>query len=956
MKYEELLILLPCHSLEDFPLHHEGDDAQGLLAAWSALWRPEFIAATEKLPRWARVDSPPDVLTNSLLVVPTVAQAQLPTGFAQRAKEEGACLIRKTMDRDEIVSQALESLDGGAVVSKDLAADFLALGYCYLQVELLTRQMRYSSNLDQVHFGNQTVAAATAAVNGDEAAAREKLAICFDVLAEERDHYYPVDAYLLDLTMLAPTTLGARLREQLGVSLRGNVLASAELLEVMAAQEPESLAALREAVSENRIALVGGEWRELRLSLLSCETILAQLRQGLARYEELLGKRPLVFARRRFGMVSLLPQTLHKLGFVGALHSTLEEGRFPEGTQAKTRWESTTGLAIDALARPPLNASQPGTFLRLAMKMGESMDRDHVAAVCLAHWPGVVSPWYEDLRRIARYVNALGKAVTLEEFFQDTETPSQTDRFDADQYRSPFLKEAIVRRRHDPISSVARWWRRRAVAEAIQTVDTLTQLVAGRSFASLDLPPSRGDILLNEIDSQGEECESSDDAAPAGSSASEDSMNAELERAIDRFAQQMPRKSDPPETGYLAINPYSFVRRTTLDTSELTNLPAEGRPVYAVARVGERKLATVDAPSMGFAWIPSGASKREPKALPLPLAEDGVLRNEFFEAIVSRETGGLAAVKEYDNRGNRLSQQLAFRLPARHPQPGGEYRGEDKAATYSVMVADSVEVTTSNTAMGEIVSRGRLTTHKGEPLAGFTQRFQVYRGSRVIHLEIELEPQEECRADPWSSYYCSRFAWANEAATLSRAVNLARQPANAKRLEAPLYVEAEDGENRTTILTGGLPFHRRTEYRMIDSLLIVRGETARTFRLGVGIDLKNPLQEALSFLAPSTHRFYNSAPPANASGWLFHLDARNVIATYWAPMIEEGRVVGLRVRLLENAGRPARMKLSGFRPFASAQQVDFRGQPFGDCSVEEGAVRVELAAHEWVEIEARFTS
>src|SRR5690606_6599917 len=199
-------------------------------AAWSALWRPELIAAAGQLPRWARVDYPPDVLANRLVVVPTVAQPQLPTGFAQRAKEEGACLIRKSIDRDEIVAQALASLDDDiARVNDDLAADFLALGYCYLQVELLTRQMRYSSNLDQVHFGNQTVAAAVAAVSSDEATAREKLATCFDVHAEERDHYYPVDAYLLDLTMLAPTTLGPLFRKQLATPLLGSVLASAEL-------------------------------------------------------------------------------------------------------------------------------------------------------------------------------------------------------------------------------------------------------------------------------------------------------------------------------------------------------------------------------------------------------------------------------------------------------------------------------------------------------------------------------------------------------------------------------------------------------------------------------------------------------------------------------------------------------------------------------------------------------
>jgi alpha-mannosidase len=418
----------------------------------------------------------------------------------------------------------------------------------------------------------------------------------------------------------------------------------------------------------------------------------------------------------------------------------------------------------------------------------------------------------------------------------------------------------------------------------------------------------------------------------------------------------LPRKQGKPEPGCLVVNPFSFVRRTTIDASELPNLPAEGRPIYAVGRSGERKQATIDAPSMGFAWVPAGASNRDPKPLPLPLAEEGVLRNEFFEAIVSRETGGLAAIKEYEKRTNRLSQQLAFRLPGRHPQPGGEYRGEDRAAAYSLMAADSVETVISNTVMGEIVTRGRLLTRKEETLAAFTQRYRVYRGSRVIHVEVELDPKEECRSDPWSSYYCARFAWANEGASLSRAVNLSRQAAGAKRLEAPLYVEIEDGELRTTILTGGLPFHRRTDYRMLDSLLVVRGETARTFRFGIGVELKNSLQEALSFLAPAPHLFQSAPPPANASSWLFHVDARNVAATWWSPLIDAGRVAGVRVRLLENAGRPAKLKLQSFRPFAAARQVDFLGQTMNECPLEDGAVRLELAAGEWMEVEARFTS
>ena len=131
-------------------------------------------------------------------------------------------LIRKTTSREEIVAAALaplltdpESRRPTPTLDPDLAADFLALGYCYLQIELLTRQMRYSSNLDETYFKGTAVAAAVAAVEGNAELAREKLSACFSVLAEERDHYYPVDAFVLDLNLTAATTLGESLRAEL---------------------------------------------------------------------------------------------------------------------------------------------------------------------------------------------------------------------------------------------------------------------------------------------------------------------------------------------------------------------------------------------------------------------------------------------------------------------------------------------------------------------------------------------------------------------------------------------------------------------------------------------------------------------------------------------------------------------------------------------------------------------
>src|SRR4051794_11383581 len=206
MKYQELIILLPCHSLEDFPTYHEGDDAQSLLASWSALWHPELLAAAGQAPSWRRVDEPPSEVRERLIVVPSVCVQRLPTGFAQRVNDEGGVLIRKTTSREEIVAAALAPLADSrnategvldSAIQSDLAADFLALGYCYLQIELLTRQMRYASNLDESYFKGTALAAAVAAVEGNSELAREKLAACFSLLAEERDHYYPVDAFIL---------------------------------------------------------------------------------------------------------------------------------------------------------------------------------------------------------------------------------------------------------------------------------------------------------------------------------------------------------------------------------------------------------------------------------------------------------------------------------------------------------------------------------------------------------------------------------------------------------------------------------------------------------------------------------------------------------------------------------------------------------------------------------------
>ena len=91
----------------------------------------------------------------------------------------------------------------------------------------------------------------------DHELAHDRLSACFDVLAEERDHYYPVDAFILDVTMMAPTTVGQSLRDQLAAPIASNLLLSGELLTHVAVTEPETLAAIRHAVENGGSAVAG---------------------------------------------------------------------------------------------------------------------------------------------------------------------------------------------------------------------------------------------------------------------------------------------------------------------------------------------------------------------------------------------------------------------------------------------------------------------------------------------------------------------------------------------------------------------------------------------------------------------------------------------------------------------------------------------------------------------------
>jgi alpha-mannosidase len=937
MKFDEVAILLNCHSFEDFPVYHRGTDADSLLAGWTALWHPLLIANCHRMPTWYRLNDPPAHDLARLLVWPT---SEVGTGqpLGQPVAAAGGLLIEGATSREQILERALAALEGPPKIDEELAADFMALGFAYLQTELLTRHMRYATHMAETAFADHVVKAAAAAAEGDTPTSRSLLQSCFDLLSQERNHYYAVDVYLIDISLLAESLLGAPLLRQLSDPCKSNLLLEGRLLAAIQDQQPDSWQQLQQALAEHRLGLIGGEYSEQPLSLLATETIRRQLEMGLEQFQQRLGQRPHIYGRRRFGLAPSLPQMLLRLDFTGALHATFDGGRFPEATQAKSRWEGDGQFSIDAITRAPLDATQSSTFLNLATSLGESMDMDHIATRCFAHWAGEASPWYDELRRVSRFTRSLGRFVTVDEYFRETYDPGIHDRFKADQYVSPWLTQQAIARDPRPISAYVDYWRHYLRLQSWWNCSALWLLVQ-------DCAPARQQFAQARHDWDRFSRQPLDPCWPQELEATDEQLTAAADGLLRALSGGATADAKRDRSGCTLVNPGSFPRRVRLATSPV--VPAGQPPIYAVENGPHGPRVVADVPAMGVTHVRAAgrASSKSSRKAP-PLAAENVLRNEFLEAYIDPRTGGMIAFHAYHDRNNRLSQQLACRIA------GSADAGRIPAAEYSTMVGQSLEVLEADSVVGRLRTRGRLV-HNDRTVAEFEQTFTLWRGSRVVEIDIELQPQLPPGDDPWNQYFASRFAWSNEAADIHRGLNEVRQTTQAKRLEAPLFLQVDDGGSTTTILTGGLPFHRRIGRRMIDSLLITGYEQRRQFHVGLGMDLKQPFREAMALLMPEV-----IVPWAPAGGpdsmWLFHIDARHVLANLWQPLLEDDRVAGVRLRLNELEGRSGRIHLQSFRQVASARKIDGQGQTVEVCQIDGPQVVINVSPHEQIEVEARF--
>ena len=931
------VILLPCHSLEDFPIHAVGNDADSLLANWTIAWHPQLIAMTGCLPEWRSAEHPPVDVTHALILVPTLASSQLPKKFLSRAATSNALLVQGESNRESIMERLTAA--GVEIKPSVLTNDFYALGYASLQVQLMTRRLRGSSNLDEETLNKQVVDAAKFACEENIDETRSALGSCFDQLLQEKNSYYPVQPELIQLVLTAESTLGDPLAKQLSQQQPQSCLITGSSLRKAKDFYPDTWKYLESGVARHRLTIVSGLQDEIDHSRLSSESTVNQILAFTHTLRTLLKCDPSVFAQRTPGISSELPTVLEQFHFSGALHSRFTPCPFPYHSIGNIRWEANNGQSLLALSQEPRDANAGSAFLDLGVFIGERIDSAHLSTVLLAHWPNQVHFAMEDLRRIVKYVPLFGQFVTLEDFFDSIYDPGYGESYSAADYQHNDLNARIFHGEIDPISRWTRYWERLYRLNAVRGL-----LLMGLALTEQSRDPTdeqTPEKLIAQLETIAQ-LQSRIDLATHQGDATVDEAIEQTQRQLVDHIKDCCDSSDQTAV----INPLCAARTVVVQTADLGVECLAHGSVRIAETLGNQSNWSVELRSLSACNLPSDTQPKALRAQP-KLVDGMALQNEHFVIELDPERGGILSLHAHSRRNPLFSQRLSMRTPAEtddHGVPTTQSR-------YAEMVCDQINTIHNSRVIGEVTTEGRLVDGD-RTVARFEQTVRVSRGHRIAELVVRLEPTIELpRAK--GHYFCSRFARNESSTDLARGAPELRSIVDGQWIEAPLFLEFVDPKNQITLFPGGQNFHRRLDPRKLETLLIVAGESRREFRFGIGLNIPYALGAAIDWMTPPLVVEGIVMPPSLDS--LFSFDRKNVIATWWLPLLDESqRWMGVQLRIRETQGRAGQLHINCRHALESAAQLNLLNEYLQDIPFDGHIATIEYQAFDYLTLQLNW--
>jgi hypothetical protein len=923
MSDRQLHVLSAYRLPTSYPLQLSSDETAAWLNGHAALWHPAALAGATQPPQASSSydhDSPGPGFVYALPQGPTLFQ---PDDWGARVEAAGAVPFHAVADRAETVSNLLESLRAKGLPAPDYPDDvtrlFAGLGYGYLLTESLFDAMDHVHLLDAAGFWADVTAAVRSVESGEF---RDHLRAAAEKLLTAREQLFSGSIYWLDWAFLDPKTLDAAWPESLRRGVPLTLLGSGELLERLAAEQPERFAELRAKFVPDlpsSVDLCCGSYRDREDALLPVESQLWNLRTARETTKALFGVEPAAYGRKKSAFHPQLPSWLQHLGYKHAVLISFDGALVPTLRGTAANWPGPDGRGVDAFTREPLPADDPATFFNLVYHLHQAVSSDAAPTVALAHKGRPAFDSYRDLLALNDLGPVLGTWTGIGRYFTDAVTGDYIGTQPADEFFADYLDERVTNEhRPDPVSGFPRQLRLRRRIDAAFTLAalhrTLTPTPGGKESAELRELADAEDAIERDGVNQ-----------PVGRGPERGAELAALESAFaKRLADRIQARAADGQPGVLIFNPCGFTRRAALELDGFRGAVPVADPIKAAEFDGTTARLVVEVPPLGYAWIPRQGNAPPPKPR-LKLAEGLVVRNEFFEAEVDAATGGLRCLRDLKGRANRFGQQLVY-------NPG------------STMAAREIGVTHGGAALGEITSSGDVVDEHDRVLATFRQRLRAWLGRPVLEIKIDLDVKHEPTGYPWHAYFAARFGWRDDRAVLFRGVNGANTMTGYTRPVSPDYLEVRIGSERSFLFTGGLPFVQRHGKRMADVILVPEGEQARSFELLLSMDREHPMQTAQGWVSPTPVVVTEKGPPAaGTTGWLGHIDMPSLLLTSLKPVGERAEVVG---QYLECAGFGGSGELRFARDPLSAALVDGMGNELQPLAMSGDAVALDFSAGE----------
>ena len=981
------VFVIPSSALEDLPTRMEHALAADFLCAWTAQWDPRLLESLRTLPEWKKADGSSLDLHDSLVLCPDVSKSKLEVSVREQlAMNQCSVIESQSQSRSELVQSLIAvvspTADGQMPLNRLvplLTDDFYALGYAVLQIQILARKLRYSWNIDWIMFTEQVLSAARASLAQDADETERWLQASFDSLSQERDRYCSQQAYLLDVVLLAPSTLGQSFNRQLEVDHPFNVIATSVLLGTLKEKNADAWTGLSHRLANKECSLVGGLQHERPHAYLSASSIIRELGQGLRSYAQCGVAPPKVFTGFQKGFLASSPIWLTQFGYTGALLAAWSEGTVPEKDQAKIRWQaSSDGKSLDTVLGHVLDAASAASYIDLAATLSTQLDYHHIPTLILAHWPGIRVVALDDLKRAMARTPALGKFHTAEDYFASTTQPYSSDSFPSNAFKVPIPTN--VKMQHQLHNRLIGYEQQRSQVERLWSLYHLWNQVANQASSTrLAIEPPQAEVadLLSQVDGWFDEPFSSE-ALNDRIAQCRSTLMARIQRVL-ADPKLLPPQADTTtgDRAYLLVNPSNHAQRVFLNGIPGTVDSSSCTRIYASESDAGKSRMVIDIPPFGFVrftCVPAGGSNAVTGAKPVAkpafwkrmagarsgiAQSDWTMANEFMEIQIDPKKGHLRSVYIANKRGSHMSGMTSL------------VRGSaDLLRKWDD--ADCIELSDIKLRLVEatplvgIIEVTGSSKHSDGTVARVTTRYTLWKGSRWVDIEIVAENLK------WEACSCVwRTAWQNEGASIS-----AWHQGVKGKLQAPLQgtvelIEIDDADHRICIAPRGLSAHRRSGSRFLISYLPMDSDGSTRSRFAIGLDWPRPYETAIDQCDTPWLVEDNSGLGKTDSGaWLAQCNLSNVNLAWddFRPILEPnlspagesenwiGQQGDACIWLREMQGKSGSAKLSFFRNVGEAWRVDCQGREFDTLTIVDGQVVVDVRAYEQSRILLRWES